>query len=110
MGAVAKKLEDKQKRDNGRSPIVGIYTLGCVCAHVIVSTVTTEDVNKRTPDGETNRTRPRFHFVYVIGSNFFLCSGCEKRLCVHLVCQPLSLVELVSRNAFFFLDVCEKGT
>ena len=31
MGAVAKKLEYKQKRDNRRSPIAGEYTLVCVC-------------------------------------------------------------------------------
>ncbi len=30
MGAIAKKVESKQKRDNRRSPIAGVYTLGCV--------------------------------------------------------------------------------
>ena len=36
MRGVAKMLEYKQKRNNGRTPFAGVYKFGCVCVCVCV--------------------------------------------------------------------------
>ena len=44
MRGVAKMLEYKQKRNNGRTPFAGVYKFVCVCMWVYVGVVGREIV------------------------------------------------------------------